>query len=247
VPDDAIYAQCVKEARPKLAAAGIELTKEIKYSLEFTKLQQEAPSIAAQLKQAGVTTVLLISDPVLPFFLSGSATQQDFWPEWFVSGTFFTDVDVAGQFYDQDQWKFVTGQSYISDIYQGKQSESWRAYKAIHPAKGDEPTGTRDIDYYSLLMLFIGLQMAGPNLTPATFQQGMFSYGPHPGVLGTWSWGPNDYTAIDDAREIYWDPKALSPFNNQPGRYIAPAGDRRYRGSWPAKDPGTPVPPPAAP
>jgi hypothetical protein len=244
IPDDAVYAQCLNEARPKLKAAGIELVKEIRYALDFSTMQQEAPNIAAQLKNAGVTTVILVTDPLLPFFLSGSATQQDFWPEWFLTGTVFTDVDVAGQFYDQDQWQFAYGQSFISDVKQGVASESYRAYKTI---RSDEPTTTRDLDYYSMLMLFIGLQMAGPNLTPQTFQQGMFAYPGANGPLGHWSWGPNDYTAVDDAREIYWDRKALSPFNNQPGRYIAPDGDRRYRGVWPAGAATAPVPPPAAP
>jgi hypothetical protein len=244
VPDDAVYAQCINDARPAMKAAGITLAKEIRYSLDFAKMQSQTPSIAAQLKAAGVTTVLLVTDPVLRVFLSGSATQQDFWPEWFLTGTFLTDVDATGQFYDQDQWRFAAGQSYLADIAQGKASESWRAYHAIHP--DDQPTNTRDLIYYPLLMLFIGLQMAGPDLTPATFQQGMFAYGPHTGSLGTWSWGPDDYTAVDDAREIYWDPKALSPFNNQPGRYIAPAGTRRYRGTaWPITT-SEPIPPPAA-
>ena len=245
IPDDAVYAQCIKEAGPLLAAAGISFSKEIRYSLELAKLQQESPNIAAQLKGAGVTTVLLVTDPILPFFLSGSATQQDFWPEWFISGTVLTDADVAGQFYDQDQWQFAYGQSYLSDIRQGQASESYRAYKKIRP--DDEPTLTRDIDYYSLLMLFIGLQGAGPNLTPENFQRGMFAYPGASGPLGHWSWGPNDYTAIDDAREIYYDRRALSAFNNQPGRYVSPGGTNRYRGNWPAKDPGSPIPPAAAP
>ena len=244
VPDDAIYAQCLNEARPKFAAAGIDF-KEIRYSLDFSSMQQEAPNIAAQLKNAGVTTVILVTDPVLPFFLSGSATQQDFWPEWFLTGTVFTDADAAGQFYDQDQWKFAYGQSFIGDVKQGTASESYRAYKAIRP--GDEPTATRDLDYYSMLMLFIGLQMAGPNLTPQTFEQGMFHYPGAVGPLGHWSWSPNDFTAVDDAREIYYDPKAISPFDNQPGRYVAPDGDKRYRGVWPTKAPPAPIPPPAAP
>ena len=245
VPDDAVYGQCINDARPKLKAAGITLSKEIRYSLEIAKLQQESPNIAAQLKAAGVTTVLLVTDPILPFFLSGSATQQDFWPEWFLSGTFLTDADVAGQFYDQDQWQFAYGQSYLSDIRQGQASESYRAYKKIRP--NDEPTLTRDLDYYSLLMLFIGLQLAGPNLTPQTFERGMFAFPGASGPLGHWSWGPNDYTAIDDAREIYYDRRALSAFNNQPGRYVSPGATARYRGNWPAKDPGSPIPPAAAP
>jgi hypothetical protein len=245
VPDDAVYAQCVNEARPLLKAAGVTISKEIRYSLDFSTMQQEAPNMAAQLKSAGVTTVILVTDPLLPFFLSGSATQQDFWPEWFLTGTVLTDADAAGQFYDQDQWQFAYGQSFLSDIRQGKASESYRAYKAVRPQ--DEPTLARDLQYYPLLMLFIGLEMAGPNLTPETFQRGMFAYPGASGPLGHWSWGPNDYTAIDDAREIYYDRHAISPFDNQPGRYVAPDAEHRYRGTWPTKAPPAPIPPAAAP
>lgn len=244
VPDDAVYAQCLNEARPKLKAAGIDLVKEIHYSLDFSTMQQEAPNIAAQLKNAGTTTVILVTDPVLPFFLSGSATQQDFWPEWFVTGTVFTDADPIGQLYDQDQWQFAYGQSFLGDVKQGTASESYRAYRTI---RSDQPTATRDLQYYSLLMLFIGLQMAGPDLTPQTFERGMFAYPGGTGPLGHWSWAPDHFTPIVDAREIYWDRKALSPFDNQPGRYVAPDGDRRYRGVWPVKSPSAPVPPPAEP
>ncbi|MGH9158142.1 MAG: ABC transporter substrate-binding protein [Acidimicrobiales bacterium] len=244
VPDDPVYSQCIDGARGRLKAAGVSFAKEIRYGLDFSKMQQEAPNIAAQLKQAGVTTVVLFTDPALPYFLTGAATQQDYWPEWLVTGTVLTDVDVVGQFYDQDQWQFAAGQSFLSDLYQGNESESYRAYKAI---RSDEPAITRDLYYFPLLMLFIGLQMAGPNLTPETFQAGMFSYPPRNGSLGRWSFAPGDYTAVDDAREIYYDRNALSAFNGRAGRYITLHGGRRFRGaSWPAGV-AVPVPPPVAP
>ncbi len=246
VPDDPVYRQCFDEGRPRLKAAGIDIAKEINYALDFSKMQQEAPNIAAQLKQAGVTTVVLVTDPLLPYFLTGAATQQDYWPEWFVTGTALTDLDILGQFYDQDQWQFAYGQSFLSDIFQGKDSESYRAYKAVRPQ--DEPSVTRDTAYYPFLMLFIALQMAGPNLTPQTFQAGLFAYPPRTGGFGRWSFSPTDYTASDDAREIYWDRNALSAFNNKPGRYVTLNGGRRYRGSsWPDEPPPAPVPPAAAP
>ena len=246
VPDDPVYKQCVEEGKPRLRAAGIEITKEIDYALDFSKMQQEAPNMAAQLKGAGVTTVILVTDPALPYFLTGAATQQDYWPEWFVSGSALTDVDILGQFYDQDQWQFAYGQSFLSDIFQGKDSESYRAYKAVRPQ--DEPAVTRDQYYYNFLMLFIGLQMAGPNLTPETFQAGMFAYPPRTGSFGRWSFSPTDHTCSDDAREIYYDRNALSAFNNKPGRWITLNGGRRFRGaSWPAEAPPAPIPPAAGP
>ncbi|HEV7861853.1 MAG TPA: hypothetical protein VGR20_04100 [Acidimicrobiia bacterium] len=246
VPDDPVYKQCVEEGKPRLRAAGIDIAKEINYSLDFSKMQQEAPNMAAQLKGAGVTTVILVTDPALPYFLTGAATQQDYWPEWFTSGSALTDIDILGQFYDQDQWQFAYGQSFLSDIFQGKDSESYRAYKAIRPQ--DEPAITRDQYYYSFLMLFIGLQMAGPNLNPETFAAGMYAYPARSGSFGRWSFSPTDHTASDDAREIYYDRNALSAFNNKPGRWITLNGGRRFRGaSWPAEAPPAPVPPAAAP
>jgi hypothetical protein len=246
VPDDAVYASCINEARPQLKAAGIEFAKEIKYALDFAKLQQEAPNMAAQLKSAGVTTLVLVTDPLLPFFLTGAATQQDFWPEWFVTGTIGTDVDVAGQFYDADQWQFAYGQSYLTGFGEGKNGEGYRAYKSMRP--NDEPSTTVDLTYQSLLQLFIGLQQAGPNLTPQSFARGMYAYAPHHGPFGTWSFDANDHTTTDDAREIYYDRKAISPFNGKPGRWVILNSGRRYTGAtWPAAAPPAPIPPAAAP
>ncbi len=244
-PDDAVYSQCIKEARPKLAAAGISFAKEIRYALDFSKLQQEAPNMAAQLKSSGVTTLVLVTDPLLPFFLTGAATQQDYYPEWFVTGTIGTDADVAGQFYDQDQWQNAIGQSYLTGFGGNKNSEARRAFASM--GKGT-PTAMVDLTYQTLMMLFIGIQQAGPNLNPAAFARGMFAYGKHTGEYGQWSFGPNDYTTVDDAREFYYDPRAISSFNNKPGRCVPVGRGTRYVGaSWPAKVNSAPIPPAVAP
>ncbi|HEY2832170.1 MAG TPA: hypothetical protein VGJ14_07070 [Sporichthyaceae bacterium] len=243
VPDDPVYQKCVDEAAGQLRAAGISFAKQIHYAVNFTAMQQEAPNIAAQLKQAGITTVVLVTDPILPYFLTGAATQQDFWPEWFVTGTIGTDIDVAGQFYDQDQWQNAYGQSYLV-FGQGPASPAYKAYKSM---RAEEPASIVDVMYQTLLMLFTGLQEAGPNLTPQSFEQGMFSWGPHVGAYGRWSFSPNDFTSTDDAREVYYDPRAISAFNSRPGAWVALNGGKRYRGAtWPAGDPGAPIPPAAS-
>jgi len=245
VPDDPVYARCIAEAQPQLKAAGITFAKQIRYALDFSSMQQQAPNMAAQLKAAGITTVVLVTDPLLPYFLTAAATQQNFWPEWFVTGTIGTDADVAGQFYDNQQWQNAYGQSYLTGFNSGKGSEAYKAYKTL---RQDEPTNMVDLVYQTLLMLFTGIEEAGPNLTPQTFQQGMFSWGPHLGAYGRWSFGPNDFTSVDDATEIYFDPRAISAFNSKPGRWVVLNGGKRFRGTgWPAKDPGAPIPPAAAP
>ena len=92
------------------------------------------------------------------------------------------------------------------------------------------------------LWLFGCLQMAGPNLTPKTFEAGCFSLGARQGELGLWKFGPGDYTAVSDAREIYWDPEGTSAWNSRKGRYAATFGGQRFSGAWPQGEP--PFPPP---
>ena len=78
--------------------------------------------------------------------------------------------------------------------------------------------------------------MAGPNLNPETFEQGMFAYPGGSGIAGRWKFGPNDYTPMEDAREIWWDPEQPSVQNGEPGAY---RGDKaRYKvGEWTRTEP----------
>lgn len=231
VPEQPWYQECAKEGTQKITAAGFKFDHQINYPLDFNRLSIIAPSIIAQMKARGITTVACVCDPVLPLFLTGQATQQSYFPEWVVSGSALTDVDVLGQIYDKEQWKNSFGLSFLSDIYHGMKAESYRTYKAI---RQDEPAFIADVLYYPILMMFLGIHMAGPNLNPNAFQQGLFNYPPTVGETGQWSFGPNDYTATDDAREIYFDPKSTSPFNSSPGKYEPTMPGKRYDGAtWP--------------
>jgi hypothetical protein len=55
--------------------------------------------------------------------------------------------------------------------------------------------------------------------------------------------GPSDYTAANDVREIYWDPAATSTYNGKKGAYIDPnpGGVRWKVNELPAGDPNIPV------
>src|SRR3546814_17875145 len=68
-----------------------------------------------------------------------------------------------------------------------------------------------------MYMLSIGLQMAGPDLNPQTFEAGMFAYPPKSGPFGLWKFGPGVRTAANDVREIYWDPGSIATYNGQAG------------------------------
>ena len=59
-----------------------------------------------------------------------------------------------------------------------------------------------------------------------------------PGVPGHQVQAPNDFTGIDDAREVYWCQGATSSIDGKPGSYVAVDGGHRYNlGQWPGGDP----------
>lgn len=240
VPEEPWYQECANEGVRLLGERGMQLTHRINYTLDFNRLSSDAAGMIAQMKDRGVTSVVCLCDPVLPLFLTTQATQQEYRPEWVVTGTALTDVDLLGQIYDAEQWRHAFGISFLSDVYQGVRAESYRAYKAV---RDDEPAFIHDILYYPILLFFLGVHMAGPNLTPDTFQQGLFSYPPTVGETGRWSFGPGDATATDDAREMYWDPTAPSPFNNEPGRWVTTLEGQRFVAGWPAGEATFPITP----
>ncbi len=242
VPDQPWYQECINAGSKKLEAAGIHVAKRVDYALDINKLATFAANAVSQFKSAGVTTVVCFCDPISPVFMSSAARDQDYWPEWFVSGVLLSDVDAVGQFYDQDEWAHAFGISFLSEVYGGRAGEAYRVYKSISP--DTEPaTLTHHLYYYGVLMAAIGLQMAGPNLTPLTFRQGLFNYPQRCGEAGCWSFNPDDLTAMDDAREIYYDPKQTSPLTCQPGHYVTTLEGKRYFTDWPEGAPAFPEPP----
>lgn len=239
VPEEPWYQECADRGAEMFESAGNKITKRIDYKLDFSRLSSDAVGMAAQMKDAGVTTLVCGCDPILPLFLTTQATQQNYRPEWAVVGTALTDVDLLAQIYDQEQWRHSAGLSFLSDIQNGPKSEAYRVYKEM---RDDEPAFTNAILYYPILMMFLGIHMAGPNLTPETFRQGLFNYPATSGETGTWSFGPDDLTAMDDAREIYYDPKAISPFNGEAGRYVQ-SMEGRYNTNWPTGEATFPIEP----
>lgn len=231
VPEESWYQECADDGERKIKQAGSSFTHRIDYKLDFARLSSDSVGMAAQMKDKGVTTLMCLCDPILPLFLSTQASQQQYKPEWVVVGSALTDVDLLGQIYDAEQWRHAFGFSFLDDVFSNINAEAYRTYKTI---RSDEPAFVSPVLYYPILMLFLGLQMAGPNLNPNTFQDGLFRYPATGGETGVWSFGPGDYTGTNDAREIFYDPNTVSPFNFEKGRYVKTLGGNRYVNNWPA-------------
>ncbi|HEX4978489.1 MAG TPA: hypothetical protein VFV35_00345, partial [Acidimicrobiales bacterium] len=236
-PENPWYQQCIDDGEAgykKKTGKGYE--QRIAYKLDINSMSNQAASIIAKLKSEGITTVLMGVDPIMPVFLTAKAQEQGYNPEWVVAGTAFTDIDQVGQLYDQSQWSRAFGVSYLGRQLPVRAGLGYAAYKSIRP--GDEPAFAVEIIYSQMALLAIGIQMAGPNLTPQTYEQGMFNYPGGSGPYGNWGFDPDSYTPTQDFRVVWWNPSATSAVNNKQGRYEESYGGQRFKpGTLPKEDP----------
>jgi hypothetical protein len=219
------------------------------YDLDISTFAQSAQQAVVQFKAAGVTTVVLASDPFSVGFLTKAAAAQNYYPEWLLEGTAGTDTDNYGQTYDQAE---VTGHMFgvseanaTSDIY-GPKSPAGILYQKI---TGHAIPQETDGNYAQLVEIFDALQAAGPDLTPQNLARGMHALpvlGAPSFSYGRWSWnvsptgqsGAGEHSSLIDARLVWWNPTLTSPVNGMAGSFVAANNGARYGlGQWPKKLP----------
>ena len=235
-PNNREYQQCVDSFEQGLADEGNQVSLRLEYTLDVPTLRTQASTLLARIKQENVTSVSCACDPIMQMYLAQEATAQGYTPEWLVAGVGFIDLDLGGQIIAHnagDQWNRAFGGSRWAVAQSPETSD---AYAAYHSVRSDEPSELVDLLYSQLLVIALGIQMAGPNLTPETFETGLFSYPPTMGQAGMWDWSPHHYTPVIDSREIWWDPDRISPFNGKPGTWVD-NGTRTPDGEIPEGDP----------
>lgn len=217
-----------------LADAGIEVSDH-PYVFDLGTAQETAGTLVARMQSDGVTSIIFSGDPFMPYFLGGAATGQEWFPEWILTGSAFTDTAVAARQYDQRQWEHAFGLSTLlarvdPDAAEGQDSNHVEWYF------GEELSSYPEL--ISASPLFNGIHLAGPDLTPESFRDGLFSYTPTDGFVTGWGvsygegvWGRPDYSAADDVTLVWWDPTAEGPHEDGAegaGMYRYVDGGRRY-------------------
>ncbi len=235
-PENSWYQESVNNARRITQEAGNDPGENVKYQLDLSTMSSQANNIIPKLKNQGVTSIVCGCDPVLPVFLSGVANREKYYPEFLIAGTALTDADIVGQLWDQNFAEHAFGISSLEPFVPPTQTIAYEAFKSVRPDQ--EPAFSVDLIYYQMYMLAIGIQGAGPTLTPQSLSDGMFNYPQKLGTVGLWKFGPGDRTAANDVREIYWDRNAISPYNGKQGTYLPHEKSQRYEfGQIPAGDP----------
>lgn len=236
-PENSWYQECVNAGLKIVHGAGIQESLNEKYRPDINQMSLQAGEKLAKLKNSGITTVICGCDPLFLTFLTAKAKEQDYNPEWIITGVALIDNDLIGSIMEQGQWARSFGVSFNGPPQPEGTGIGYRAYKSV---RSGEPSVGVELIYNQLNLLAIGIQMAGPNLTPATFEKGMFDYPRHTGPSGTWGFGPNDYTTSDDAQEVFWNEAATSPQTRETGTYTNPNNGARFPiGKWPATPPRT--------
>jgi hypothetical protein len=231
----------------RLEAKHVQVAAEVPYQLDLSKAQENARNMIAKLKAAKVTTVILAGDPVTPQSLTREATAQHYFPEWVLLGAAYTDTSLFGRTYDQEQWKHAFG---VSSLPVPVTPSADQLYEILVWQSGKPPAAkTFKVLVQAPLIFYTGLQLAGPDLTPATFREGLFRYPSGPtnptDIHLSWGehdiWPTTDLFGTDDATLIWWNPDAsgLDEVGNPgKGMWEYAAGGRRYLpGQWPAGEP----------
>ena len=200
---------------------GQKVAKRAAYAIDIPRYQEQAINMTAQMKAAGVTTLICYCDPIIPIFLTRAATQQQWRPEWLMN--WFGDA--YGRLVDQDQWAHAIANG--GTAIPRDETEAYRAWKLASPEQ--EPHEQFFwVNYYTLLQLFTGLQAAGPNLNPMTFQKGLFSLGPtERGDRGIWGYGDR-FTPGIETQIGWWDPNATSTYDGKQGAWVTCADNAWY-------------------
>jgi hypothetical protein len=193
---------------------GVDVAETVVYPLDPVGIQEHATSAVTRMKEAGVTTVLVEADPITLPAMTAEATKQNWYPEWVLAGFPFTDTSAFGRQMDQEQWAHAFGISYLPPASRPEISPAYQLYEWYF---GEPPPADESLllTYPQVALLFTGIELAGPDLTPENFQQAAFAYPPTPRAVtqpsvdyGTEVWGRDDYGGIDDFVELWWNPDA---------------------------------------
>jgi hypothetical protein len=225
----------------EMAKYGVKISAEFAYTYD----PSDAGPINAMIttmKSAGITTVMMWVDPLYPILITRQATNQQYFPEWFITGSGLSDTSAAGRQYDAQQWRHAFG---ITPLWvtwtEVAQSAGYREFHHGMPGMKPGDEGVLVAIYRDPVQtLFTGIQLAGPNLTADTFAQGMLNYprtGGRPAaplVFRTRAYP----TGIKDFAEVYYDINAQGKDERGEqgsGLVMKSNGGKRYMsGQWPA-------------
>ena len=205
------------------------------YESDINRAEEQTRAIVAKLIEQKITTVICMCDAIAPVFLTNGLTRNNYFPEHVLSGAYLTDYDILGRLYDPAQWAHAFGPSQLTNPVPFDQSDAAKIWRAA--GRSGKPCASCNLITGYLTMIGSMIHNAGPNLNPVSIEQalvgrklqfgGWEASGGNPSTY-LLKFGPEDYNAISDFREVYWDATARSDIDGKNGAYIPMNGGRRY-------------------
>jgi hypothetical protein len=172
---------------------------------EISKAQENVQRMSAD----GVTTVLWLSGYETAH--SKAAQTAGWLPEWVVAGDINNDQAEEGTGQDPNAWRYARIMS--NQLREDKHADipCRQAYREGDPYASDAQTINSCVIYRSFFMLFRGIQVAGPFLTPDAVDEGNHALprreSSNPFIAACY-YDPGDFTCVKDSQESWWDPTA---------------------------------------
>jgi hypothetical protein len=209
------------------------------------------PTLHTRLRNDGINVTLQL--PSTEVLGCAECDKQQYYPESLISGQNQNDADIVGRLDASGERLNRFGIGMRPTATPLNEHNFRRAAHDVRP--GYDPEYITEGPYLELAMIGRMIQLAGPRLTPANLELGAHSMvqlggftNPHPWPgwkccdpsIPKWTFGDgaDDYSAWSDAREIYWDDKAISPDDGRPGAWVCVQPCKRYEvGQWPKGEP----------
>ncbi|MHB8263220.1 MAG: ABC transporter substrate-binding protein [Acidimicrobiales bacterium] len=224
-PDAAFLAPCAKEATNELEAAHVPVAATFVYSIaNFGSVASESTAVMADFRSKGVTAVVCACDPITPAWMANAAAAQNYYPEW-IPMTLGDGITRGIMSSSADKAEWAHAITAFVQTTPPQDQEYTLAYKLATGRRLSKLINvvTAGGVYGSILLLFSALQQAGPNLTPQTFQRGVWSLPPsvQNASMGGWAFLPGHYTTPSNFQISYWSNNARGAVTHGLGALVA--------------------------
>lgn len=182
------------------------------------------------LQDEGVSTVVCTCNFLQLSLMFRGATSQGYFPEWLTGTYVFNDVDYAIHGFNGDP-AHVDHMFGLTFNPRELLPQNTPAIWALAEGSGQNPSAAQETTgavfelkrlYHELLLIASGIQMAGPHLTPTTFEAGLQRTtfpNPEDGLRqGKVGFAGGSHAMTTDAAEYYWSSRATSPYSDVVGQ-----------------------------
>lgn len=190
-----------------------------------------AGAVSPQMNADRITTVVNMTEHIFEFV---DAERMGWHPEWYVPGA--DEFPAYSPAMPASQWSNAFG--FLFSRRLGAKAEQ-AAYVAAEEGCGGCGQYADPYLYDRLVLLFWGIQAAGPRLTPGNFDRGLHSLPARRSMdpyLPAAYLSPGNYSWIKDAMAMWWDPSGRPPGVSSLGCFRLVEAGLRYRAEdWKTK------------